>query len=140
MSWVYNGFWPSNQSNISVFLGVYDSYTAGIWTKNSGGVFDGDDMSIWANYKFYTYGGSFITHYGGDDSVNINVYPSDVNGSDTGSSAVFTHSHGGGSETYHGTLNLNAGWYRVFVQAYNKDDNSFNDNPGWVGLRILRWF
>lgn len=141
MSWNYDGFWPAGQANISVLLGKLTRYTnqAAIWTTNSSGTFDGDRMTVWAYYKFYTRGGAFKTIYGGDDDAWVQVHHANANGDVTDPTAVLNHYHHKHSRTFTGDLTLSEGWYRVFVQAYNKDENSFNSNPGWVGLRILRW-
>lgn len=140
LDWGWSGFWPSNYvKGVDVLLvGIGPgSNAASVWTANAAGTPDGDSMTLWAHYKFYNPAAkTYKTVYGGDDSTNINVFPADANGTRTSNTAVFKHSHGGGSETGSGSLTLAEGWYRVECSNWNKSDGKFSGNPGWFGLKI----
>ena len=140
LDWGWGGYWPSKYvKGVDVLLvgPSAGSGAASVWTGNAAGTPDGDSMTLWAHYKFYNPAAkTYKTVYGGDDSTNIHVYPADAKGTRTSNTAVFGHSHGGGSETGSGSLTLAEGWYRVECSNWNKSDGKFSGNPGWFGLKI----
>lgn len=93
--------------------------------------------TIVTDWKFYcSKAGNHTIKFAGDDNVRFELYESTAGGSQ--GELVISKSMSGGSNRSTLTVDLTVGWYFVHATAYNKDDDGYSNNPGYVGVRIDR--
>lgn len=94
-------------------------------------------VSLTTNWKFYcSKAGNHTIQFAGDDNVRFELYDSTAGGSQ--GELVISKSMSGGSRRSSMTVDLAVGWYFVLATAYNKDEDGYSNNPGYVGVRIDR--
>lgn len=123
---------------MSSHLGLNVNYHA-LWFSTDGvNPFDAGDASLNTNWAFEVKeGGQFTVLTSADDNSRVTISHYDKDAGTIGAE-IRTISTSGGSRQTKNVLTLAPGWYHVVANCYNKNESGWGNNPGYIGVNILR--
>lgn len=122
----------------SPHLGLNVNYHALWFSTNDVGPFDAGDASLNTTWAFEVKeSGLYALLTAGDDNSRVTLSHYDKSSGAVGSEVRTVSTSGGGRQT-NNLIYLSAGWYHVVANCYNKNESGWNNNPGYIGVNVLK--